>query len=1121
LRVCELKDGHSRVAYKITDFDLRAYKRLRMFVHAEDASNENLLKNGDLRVFIRLGSDFTDNYYEYEIPLKLTPWGSSDEYDIWPEENAFDFKFAVLQGVKQDRNKDNWPITVRYPDQGSPDGSNLVYVKGNPDLSRVKTMMIGIRNPKKIVQGSGDDGLPKCAEIWVNELRLAGFDEKAGWAANTRITAKMADFAIVNLSGNVRTPGFGSIEKKVSERDRETTLQYDLSSTMQLGRFIPDKIGIKIPMYIGYSEEFKKPQYNPLDPDILMKDALEAYDPSERDSIKKIVRDHTRRKSINFTNVKKVKGPGAKKSHIYDIENIALTYAYTEDFHEDINIEFSTIKTHRGALNYNFNNRPKNIKPFTKAKVLRKSKYLRIIKDFNFYVMPSRLSFRTEMNRRFSESKPRNTTGYDLLIDTLFAKRWTWDRIYDLKYDLSKALKFDFTATNRALIDEMPGRINTEKKKDSVKTNLANFGRTTSYNHKANISFTVPLNKIPLTNWLSSTVKYGAKYDWMATSLALDTLGNTIRNGNTKQVNGQANMITLYNKVKYLKKVNQKYNRRKRAKQKQPEYKTVTYERDNVKFKARKPKKISHKLDTKDITSVEVFDDKGKIIKGKLYIDTKDKITYELKKDVENARIVVKAKKKRGFDLQKLAELTALTAMSVKKISFNYSENNGTTLPGYLPKTEIIGQDWNYERENNRAPGLDFLFGYQPDTLWLYSAANKDKQWLSNSSSQYNSFMQSTTKNFSIKATIEPLPDLRIDLTANRNETSNYSAVFRDTSGNGDFRQESPMETGNFSISFFSLGSMFQKDDDSHVSKTFTKFSNNRSKVSDQLAEEYTQRNPNVSSPSQVNGFGNTSQEVLIPAFLEAYGGVSSSNVLFDPFVKMPKPNWRATYNGLSKIPIVKKLFKKITLTHGYRSTYNISSYAKNLQYIEQGEKGREYTEVVDVNGNYLPKYEISQISISEQLSPLIKVDMTWKNDLTTRFEMKKTRNLTMSFTNNQLTEVKGDEFIVGAGYRFKDVKLKLKIGKKGKPLQSDLNLKADFSVRNNRTIVRKLVEETNTPLKGTRITSINITADYVINQRFNIQLFYKRNGTKPFVSNLFKTSNSSFGITIRFTLAP
>jgi len=1122
LKVCDLEDGHSRAAYKITDFDLRAYKRLKMFVHAEDASNENLLKNGDLTVFIRLGADFTDNYYEYEIPLSLTPWGSTNEDAIWPESNAFDFKFKVLQEVKQERNKDNWPLNIRYPENGYPDGKNTIYVKGNPDLSRVKTMMIGIRNPKKTIAGGSDDGQPKCAEIWVNELRLAEFDEKAGWAANTRVTAKMADFAIVNVSGNVRTPGFGSIEKKVNERDRETTLQYDLSSTLQMGRFIPDKVGIKIPMYVGYSEEFKNPQYNPLDPDILMKDALKAYNPTEQDSIKKIVRDHTKRKSINFTNVKKVRGKGAKKAHIYDISNVALSYAYTEDFHEDINTEFKTAKTHRGALSYNYNTRPKNIKPFAKAKVLRKPKYLRLVKDFNFYYMPSRLSFRTNMDRKFTESKPRNITNYDLLIKTLYAKRWTWNRIYDLKYDLSKALKFDFTATNNALIDEPDGRIDTELKKDSVWGNIKKYGRTTNYRHAANLSYTVPLNKIPITNWITSTARYGATYEWTGAPLGLvDTvkpnpnpLGNVIKNSNSKQLNGQANMITLYNKVKYLKKVNQKYNKRKRQKVKQPEYKTVTFEKGNLKFTARKPKKFFHELDTKDITSVELLDAKGKPVKGKLFIVSKNRITYEVKNDLENAKIVIKAKKKRGLDLEKFLELTALTAMSVKKVSFTYSEKQGTLIPGYLPKTKIIGQDWD-----QKSPGLDFLFGYQPDTAWLHDIA--DKGWITNSPNQYNSYTQSKTKNLSIKATVEPIPNLRIDVTANRNETRNFREVFRDTTGSGGWSHESPMETGNFSISFFSLGSLFQKDDKDHVSKTFTKFSDNRAKVSDQLSEEYAQRKPSISNSSQVKGFGSTSQEVLIPAFLEAYGGVSSSSVLFDPFLKMPKPNWRVTYDGLSKIPLVKKFFNKITLGHGYRSTYSVSTFSTNPQYVGELESGKEYTNSKDANGNYLPKYEISQISISEQLSPLIKVDMTWKNSLLTRFEMKKTRNLTMSFTNNQLTEVRGTEFIVGAGYRIKEVKLPVKIGKKQKELKSDLNIKADFSIRNNTTIIRKLVEETNTPLKGQRISSINITADYVINQRFNIQLFYKRNGNKPFVSNLFKTSNSSAGITIRFTLAP
>jgi len=1125
LKVCKLEDGHSRSAYKITDFDLRSYKKLKMFVHAEDASpGGDELANGDLRIFIRLGSDFTDNYYEYEIPLQLTPWGSTDDVVIWPESNAFNFEFSALHEVKQARNVVGWPITVRYPEAGSPHGANLIYVKGTPDLSKLKTMMIGIRNPKKVNGGSADDGFDKCAEIWVNELRLAGFDEKAGWAATARMTAKLADFAIVNLSGGVRTPGFGSIEKKVSERDRETTLQYDVSSTMQLGQFIPEKAGIKIPMYVGYSEVIKTPQYNPLDGDILMKDALEEYDPAGQDSIKDIVRDVTKRKSINFTNVKKVKGKGSGKSHFYDVENLALSYAYTEDYHQDINLEYSSIRNHRGGFSYNFSNKPKNYKPFAKVKKLRKKKYLRLIKDFNFYLVPSRVSFRTDMNRNFSESKLRNLSGYDLIIDPIYAKNWTWYRMYDLKYDISKALKFDFKATNRAFIDEPDGRIDTEEKKDSVTGNLADFGRTTNYFHSSNISYTVPLNKFPLTNWLTTTLRYGSTYDWLSGPYDLSDghnendsldLGHTIKNSNTKQLNAQANMVTLYNKIKYLKKINTAYNKRKRQKVKQPEYKEVKFEKEGVKFIARKPKGLFHELNTKDITSIEVFDKNGKKVKGKLFITNKNKITYELKTDLKDAKVVIKAKKKRGIDLAKILEMTALTLMSTKKISVTYSENNGTILPGYLKRTQYIGQDWS---SSVNAPGMDFLFGYQPDTSWIMDAAQNG--WMSKSASQYMNYQQTKTKNLSIKATLEPIANLRVDITMNRNETRRYSEIFRDSTGSGDyFVHQSPVESGNFSISFFSLGSMFTKDSKEYDSETWNEFKANRTTVAAELREEYARRNPNVSDPNQVSGFNETSQEVLLPAFLEAYGGVDSKNTIFDPFIKMPKPNWRLNYDGLTKIPFFNRYFKKITIGHGYRSSYSVSSFTTNRKYDEGG--GADYTTVVDANEDLLPRYEINQVTISEQLSPLFKIDMTWKNSLLTRFEWKKTRNLAMSFTNNQLTEVRGDEYIVGLGYRFKDVKLPIKIGKKKKKLQSDVNIKADFSVRSNTTIIRRLVEETDDPLKGQQITSINVTADYTINQRFSIQAFYKRNGNKPFVSNLFKTSNSSFGLTVRFTLAP
>ena len=303
LKVCDLQDGDSRASYKTADIDVRTYKRIKMFVHAE--GEEDDLKDGDLSCFIRLGTDFISNYYEYEISLKPTAHDVTSPAAIWPTQNEIDIAFEILKEAKQDRNSNSSDVSSPYIKYIS---GGKVTVVGNPNLAHVKTIMIGIRNPKKKSMEDADDGLSKCGQIWVNELRLVGFDEYGGWAANSRFTARLADFGNVTLSGNMSTIGFGSIEKKVNERQKYNAYQYDFSSTFNLGKFFPDDFGIKVPMYIGRSEAIKNPQYNPLDPDILLTKSLSALDSkAEKDDLKEIVQDYVQRKSINFTNIRKTK----------------------------------------------------------------------------------------------------------------------------------------------------------------------------------------------------------------------------------------------------------------------------------------------------------------------------------------------------------------------------------------------------------------------------------------------------------------------------------------------------------------------------------------------------------------------------------------------------------------------------------------------------------------------------------------------------------------------------------------------------------------------------------------------------------------------------------------------
>ncbi|MDG1146312.1 MAG: cell surface protein SprA, partial [Flavobacteriales bacterium] len=589
-RVCDLQNGDARGAFKNVTMDMRSYNKIKFFVHAEEKNPENTLNDKDLSMFIRVGTDYSYNYYEYEVPLDVTQWGASARDEIWPEANEFEINFNKLKEAKAARNLEirngNTDVSFTTPFYYYY-GTRRITIIGNPNLGNVRTIMLGVRNPlEDATFNPEDDGQDKCAELWINELRLTDFDERGGWAAKAQMKTRLADVGSFSLGGNISSIGFGGLEQTVNERNKEETRQYNFTSNIELGKFFPERYNVKIPLYVGISETVLRPQFNPLDPDVELQASIDAEQTQgAKDTLRSIVENYTLRRSINLTNVRKERGGGRKqsiqksrnpkgkkskgapKNKLYDIENISLSYSYNEVFNRNINTEFSKLQEHNGGIGYNFNNNPKNYKPFGKIKFLKKSKYLRLIKDFNFYLLPKTISARTDFNKSYSETKMRNLASLNSLSsatiiepDTMFNKMFNITQNYSLKYDLTRSIKLNFSTNSRSIVDEPEGKIDTQAERDALRDSILSFGRTTSYHHQFDVRYTVPINKFPLTDWVTLSLNYDATYDWNAGSRATVNdsinLGNVIQNTNNIKINTQLNLKSLYNKVPYFKKVN-------------------------------------------------------------------------------------------------------------------------------------------------------------------------------------------------------------------------------------------------------------------------------------------------------------------------------------------------------------------------------------------------------------------------------------------------------------------------------------------------------------------------------------------------------------------------------------
>lgn len=1138
LKVVDLANGDARAVFKSVTYDIRQYKRLQMYVHAE-AIPGIPINNHELTAFIRLGTDYSNNYYEYEIPLALTPAGTysnnreTDRLMVWPNENYIDIELERLIDAKLNRNVDmqkpgsQVTYTTVYVEA---DGNRKIKVTGNPSLSNVKVLMVGIRNPNS---SATDDGIPKSGIVWVNELRLTQFNDKGGWAANARVTTKLADLATVNASGETYKPGFGSIEKKVNERSLDDFYQYDLSSTIQVGRFFSEKPIVNIPLFVGYNESFANPEYNPLDPDVPLKDALEkATNKAARDSINKISQEYSRRKSLSLTNVKINKSEGTPMP--WDISNFAVSYAYSDQLNRNIRTEHRIQRNVRGSLTYSYNIQTKKVEPFKKVKWLS-NPYLRLIKDFNFSYLPNQLAFRTELNRNYFEQQLRNisttnaASSANITLLPTYSKDFTWNRNYVFSWELSDALKFEFTANNNARIDEPLGIVDKykdrdayEQWKDSVWTNLKNLGRNINYNHQFSLTYNIPINKIPLFNWVTATGRYNGSYNWVAAPIlaANSTFdpGNTIQNSNNIQLSSQLSFTSLYNKSGYLKKINQKFDQRARGTQKQPKMLTVKQEIENVSLRENMARNIDHNLKTDNVT-VKVFDESNNEVKVDLTVRSKSRIALKSEKAVAKAKVVIEGKvPETESTLQFITEGAIRMLMGIKTVSGNYTETNGTLLPGYKPKTEYLGMtDWG----NTYAPGFPFVAGWQNEQFAWDAIRNG---WLSNDTSLNQATVFSHNRTLDFRANIEPIPAFRIDLVANRSFSENRNDYYV-ANGLGGFNASQPMYTGNFSISTITIGSAFEKvsEKNGSSSETFERFKEIRRDIAlrfaaGRIANPAFGYDPNkLDSVGFPDGYGQYSQEVLRQAFLAAYTNKSAETVGLAAFPAIPLPNWSVTYDGLAKLKFFKKYLRTFSLRHTYRSTYTIGNYTTNLDYYPTSD-GFSY--VRNTLRDLVAHNDITNISISEQFNPLFGIDLGWNSSLTNKVEIKNSRTLSMSFSNNQLTEMRNWEYVVGVGYRFENLPLKFgRASGEERTLKSDLRVNTDFSLRKSTTILRKIEDNLSTPTAGQNILTIKTSAEYVVSEQVTVRLYFDRVVNKPVTSLTYPMANTSFGFSVRFTL--
>lgn len=1138
LTVKQLGSGDARAVYKNTNLDLRRYKHIQMFTHANSLIGENEVEDGQTAIFVRLGSDYKSNFYEYEIPLKITPAkhyndNTSEARIVWPNDNMLDIDLTLLTNVKNSRNKQKAlglaTYAKAYSEYDPERPANKVTVMGNPSLGEVRTIMIGVRNNSRTIQN---------VEVWANELRLQQFTNKGGWAARSQLNIQLSDLATVNLTGHIETEGFGGLEETVSQRRDDNLYEYSVTTNVNAGKFLPEKVKLNAPIYYSYSKQRTSPRYNPLDTDMELKEALDALSTKEqKDSLKDIAENVIINKNFSIS--------GARfnistKSHPmpYDPANFTFGYAYSTRNTTGETTAWEKDQNWKYTFNYNWAPNLKTFEPFKKSK--SKSKWFKILKDQGYNFLPQNIGFNSDITRSYYELQERDMENLDnKSLPLSWSSDFLWNRTFQLRWDLTKNIHANFSSGTNAEIEQPYTAVNKDLYpdrytawKDSVWQSIKHLGRPLTYQQNFDFSWKLPLNKLPLFDWLTADAAYNATYNWARGSELEDgsTLGNTIANSRNITGNGRINFETLYNHVPFLKKVNRKYAQTPKDKKKG----------DNTKKNFQKELKL-----LSDTTQVLPHNQRSKKLRvTALRPDgTRYPIRYKvvdnnkiliLSQDTARIKITVTPKKRtedQGW--YKALQMGTRFLMMVRNVSVNYTNRFNMNIPGFMPQIgDVFGQGKN---AGMFAPGLNFAFG-ATDEGYVRKAA--ERGWLLMADSVTTPATSNLTESLQLRATLEPFRDVKIDLNASRNSTRNRSIQFM-------FDGMPTTQTGSFSMTTISIGSAFEKvgsPDKGYKSKTFSKFVSSLDGYQARVEKQFTgapyPANSQLAGQTFDPANGTVSRyapEVMIPAFLNTYTAGNTGLDIFPAMLKL-LPNWSITYGGLSKLPKMKKVFKSFNLNHSYKSVYSVGSYNTYTSYQEYMNGFGFVNDVT--SGNPIPScmYDVTTVSINESFSPLIGIDMTFQNNLTAKVEMRKTRVLTLSMTSQQLTETRSNDFVVGLGYKIADLNLfapkktvrsKSKNSSQSKKTTSanrgfanDLNLRLDFTFRNQSALNRDILTQLSQATSGNKAVQVSFSADYALSKLLTLTAYYDRQMNKPLLtSSSYPVTTQDFGVSIKFIL--
>ena len=443
LRVENVDPGQQLAIYKpfTQGIDLLKYSNLRMFVHAhgllgDGTAMETLptdLARSKARLFVRLGANETGDYYEYEQPLTPSSEVSGNSDDLWQtaqlfngetiDLNSVNIEMSAFNQLKVERDQRNAPTDsvfwnvldgqVRGPDATdfAPPGTRLG-IKGTPSLGRINSIVIGIRNPSTDTLGVDPANVLEDVTVWINEMRVSGYDESNGWSAVAAANVKLADLGTVDARFSTQTDGFGGLSSTLDDREQNNLQSWSVTSTLNVDQPIPERFGWSIPVTLQTSSNTSEPRFSPSTGDIRIDDIIQQIEtrddltPEERKARQSYVREASSTKRLSKSVSVRVGKSGSKSKLLRNtVDGLAASYSYSVSEASNPSQTMQDDWKWSGSLGYRFNSRkPRTIKIFGPLEGIP---VIGVLGKLRFNYLPSSISLNASANRSYGVSQDR------------------------------------------------------------------------------------------------------------------------------------------------------------------------------------------------------------------------------------------------------------------------------------------------------------------------------------------------------------------------------------------------------------------------------------------------------------------------------------------------------------------------------------------------------------------------------------------------------------------------------------------------------------------------------------------------------------------------------------------